>query len=154
MCLDNDKKNLHLCSKHVIAMSSRKSKEKYHQLVFSEVCLENVQVIYWRSCLNSLSSLVIGRYGVVCDPSGRSDVCCFVRSVLNERRENRRMAAKNMSGRDALSPAEEENLISEDNESANSSPQGTDNVLANVLSTMTQMSSTMLSHEKGNETVS
>ena len=85
---------------------------------------------------------------VVCDPSGRSDVCCFVRSELNERRENRRMAAENMSGRDALSPAEEENLISEDNESANSSPQGTDNVLANVLSTMTQMSSTMLSMEK------
>ena len=24
MCLDSDKKNLHLCSKHVIAMSSRK----------------------------------------------------------------------------------------------------------------------------------
>ena len=43
MCLDSDKKILHLCSKHVIAMSSRKSKEKYHQLVFSEVCLEHVQ---------------------------------------------------------------------------------------------------------------
>ena len=28
-------------------MSSRKSKEKYHQLVFSEVCLEHVQVICW-----------------------------------------------------------------------------------------------------------
>ena len=68
--------------------------------------------------------------------------------MLNERRENRRMAAKNMCGRDALSPAEEENLISEDNESANSSPQGTDNVLANVLSAMTQMSSTMLSMKK------
>ena len=33
-------------------MSSQKSKEKYHQLVFSEVCLEHVQLIRWsRSCL-------------------------------------------------------------------------------------------------------
>ena len=45
MCLDSDKKILPLCYKRVIAMSSRKSKEKYHQLVFSEVCLEHVHVI-------------------------------------------------------------------------------------------------------------
>ena len=56
---------------------------------------------------------------VVCDPSGRSDVCCFARSVLSEHRENRRMAAENMSKRDPLSPAEEDNLLSEENESAN-----------------------------------
>ena len=60
MCLDSDKKILHLCSEHVIAMSSRKRKEKYHQLVFSEVCLEHVQVICWRSCLKLV---------VVCDYS-------------------------------------------------------------------------------------
>ena len=66
---------------------------------------------------------------VVCDPSGRSDVCCFARSVLSERRENRRMAAENMSERDPLSPAEEDNLPSEENESANHSPQGTDKVI-------------------------
>ena len=57
------------------------------------------------------------------------------------------MTAENMSGRDPLSPAEEENLLSEENESANSSHQGTDKVLADVLSAMTQMSSTMLSME-------
>ena len=44
---------------------------------------------------------------VVCDPSGRSNVCCFARSVLREHRENRRMAAENISGRDPLSPAED-----------------------------------------------
>ena len=84
---------------------------------------------------------------VVCDHSGRSDVCCFARSVLSEHRENRRMAAENISERDPLSPAEEDNLLSEENESANPSHQGTDKVLANVLSAMTQMSSTMLSME-------
>ena len=84
---------------------------------------------------------------VVCDPSGRSDVCCYARLVLSEHRENRRMPAENMSGRDPLSSAEEENLLSEENESANSSHQGTDKVLADVLSAMTQMSSTMLSME-------
>ena len=47
MCLNSDTKILPLCYKHVIAMSSRESKEKYHQLVFSEVCLEHVQVICW-----------------------------------------------------------------------------------------------------------
>ena len=52
-----------------------------------------------------------------------------------------------MNGRDSLSPAEEENLLSEENESANSSHQGTDKVLADVLSAMGQMSSTMLSME-------
>ena len=57
------------------------------------------------------------------------------------------MTAETMSGRDPLSPAEEENLLSEENESANSSHQGTDKVLADVLSAMTQMSSTMLSME-------
>ena len=84
---------------------------------------------------------------VVCDPSGRSDVCCYARLVLSEHRENRRMPAENMSGRDPLSSAEEENLLSDENESANSSHQGTDKVLADVLSAMTQMSSTMLSME-------
>ena len=84
---------------------------------------------------------------VVCDTSGRSDVCCFARSVLSKHRENRSMTAENMSGRDPLSPAEEKNLLSEENESANSSHQGTDKALAEVLSAMTQMSSTMLSME-------
>ena len=84
---------------------------------------------------------------VVCDPWGRSDGCCFAPSVLSEHRENRRMAVENMSERDPLSPAEEDNLLSEENESANPSPQGTDKLLANVLSAMTQMSSTMLSME-------
>ena len=56
MRLDSDKKILHLCSKHVIAMSSRKRKEKIHQVVFSEVCLEHVQVICWRSCLKFVLS--------------------------------------------------------------------------------------------------
>ena len=45
MCLDIDKKILGLCYKHVISMSSRKSKEKYHQLVFPEVCFEHVQFV-------------------------------------------------------------------------------------------------------------
>ena len=84
---------------------------------------------------------------VVCDPSGRSDVCCFTLSVLSEHRENRSVPAENISERDPLSPADEENLLSEENESANSSHQGTDKVLADVLSAMTQMSSTMLSME-------
>ena len=53
-CASTVKRILHLCSKHVITMSSRK--EKYHQLVFSEVCLEHVQVIYWRSCLTFVLS--------------------------------------------------------------------------------------------------
>jgi len=57
------------------------------------------------------------------------------------------MTAENMSGRDPLSPAEEENLLFEENESANSSHQGTDKVVADVLSAMTQMSSTMVSME-------
>ena len=52
-----------------------------------------------------------------------------------------------MSERDPLSPAEEENLLSEENESANPSHQGTNKVLANILSAMTQMSSTMLPME-------
>ena len=84
---------------------------------------------------------------VACDPSGRSEVCCFARSVLSEHRENRRMDAENMIERDSLSPAEEDNLLSEENESANPWHQGTDKVLANVSSAMTQMSSTMLSME-------
>ena len=37
-------------------MSSRKSKKKYHQLVASEVCLEHVQAICWRSCLKFVLS--------------------------------------------------------------------------------------------------
>ena len=58
------------------------------------------------------------------------------------------MTAENMSERDPLLPAEEENLLSEENsESENSSHQGTDKVLADVLSAMTQMSSIMLSME-------
>ena len=71
----------------------------------------------------------------------------FACSLLSEHRENRRMAAENMSERDPLSPAEEDNLLSEENESANPSHQDTDKVLANVLSAMTQMSSTMPSME-------
>ena len=73
------------------------------------------------------------RRSVVCDPSGRSDVCCFARSVLSEHGENRRMAAENISERDPLSPAEEDNLLSDENELANPSHQGTDKVLTNVL---------------------
>lgn len=57
------------------------------------------------------------------------------------------MTAENMSGRDPLSPVEEENLLSEENETANSSHLGADKVLADVLSAMTQMSSTMSSME-------
>ena len=57
------------------------------------------------------------------------------------------MTGENMSGRDPLSAEEAENLLSEENESANSSHQGTDKLLADVLSAMTQMSSTMLSME-------
>ncbi|PFX27544.1 Monoacylglycerol lipase ABHD12 [Stylophora pistillata] len=57
------------------------------------------------------------------------------------------MTAENMSGRDPLSPVEEENLLSEENETANSSHRSTGKVLADVLSAMTQMSSTMLSME-------
>ena len=57
------------------------------------------------------------------------------------------MTADNMSGRDPLSPAEEENALSEENETANSSHQGTGKVLAVVLSAMTQTSSTTLSME-------
>ena len=37
MYLDSDKKILPLCYKHVVSMSSHKCKEKYHQLVFSEL---------------------------------------------------------------------------------------------------------------------
>ena len=84
---------------------------------------------------------------VVCDPSGRSDVCCFARSVLSEHRENRSIPAENISERDPLSPADEENLVSEENESANSLHQGTDKVLADILSAMTQMSATNVSME-------
>ena len=84
---------------------------------------------------------------VVCDPSGRSVVGSFACSVLSKHRKNRSMTAANLSGRDPLSPAEEENLLFEDNETASSSHQGTDKVLADVLSAMTQMSSTMLSME-------
>ena len=85
----------------------------------------------------------------MCDPSGRSDVCCFARSVLSEHRVNHSIPAENISERDPISPADEENLLSEENESANSSHQGTDKMLADILSAMTQMSSTMLSMEKG-----
>ena len=60
----------------------------------------------------------LGR-SVVCDPSGRSDISCFACSVLSEHQENRRMAAENISERDPLSPEEEDNLLSEENESAN-----------------------------------
>ena len=84
---------------------------------------------------------------VVCDPSGRSVACSFACFLLSKHRKNRSMTAPNMSGRDPLSPAEEETLLSEDNDTANSSHQGTDKVLADVLSAMTQMSSTMLSME-------
>ena len=52
-----------------------------------------------------------------------------------------------MGGRDTLLPAQEENLLSEENESANSSHQGTDKVLADILSATGQMSSTTLSME-------
>ena len=57
------------------------------------------------------------------------------------------MTTENMSERDPLSPVEEENLLSEENETANSSHRGTDKVLADVLSAMTQISSAMLSME-------
>ena len=56
MYLDSDKKILPLCYKHIIAMSSCKIKEKYHLLVFSQVCLKHVQVICWRSCLKFVLS--------------------------------------------------------------------------------------------------
>lgn len=51
-----------------------------------------------------------------------------------------------MSERDPLSPVKE-NLLSEENKTANSSHQGRDKVLADVLSALTQTSSTMLSME-------
>ena len=78
---------------------------------------------------------------------GKVGCLLFACSVLSEHRENRSMPAENISERDPLSPADEENLLSEENESANSSHQGTHKVLADVLSAMTQMSSTMLSME-------
>ena len=81
---------------------------------------------------------------VVCNPSGRSDVCCFARSVLSEHREHHSIPAENISERDILSPADKENLLSEENESANSSHQGADKVLADILSGMTQMSATIV----------
>ena len=84
---------------------------------------------------------------VVCNPSGRSDVCCFARSVLSEHRENHSIPAENVSERDILSPADKENLLSEENELANSSHQGRDKVLSDIFSAMTQMSATMLSME-------
>ena len=52
-----------------------------------------------------------------------------------------------MSGRDPASPAEEENLLSEEKESGSSSHQGTGKVLADVLLAMTQMSSIVLPME-------
>ena len=45
MCLDSDKKILPLYYKHVITMSSRKIIAKFHELVFSEVCLRHLKVI-------------------------------------------------------------------------------------------------------------
>lgn len=36
---------LPLCYKHVITMSSRKIKGRFHELVFSEVCLKHLNVI-------------------------------------------------------------------------------------------------------------
>ena len=66
---------------------------------------------------------------------------------MSKHQRNRSRTVANMSGRDPLSLAEEENLLSEENESANSLHQGTDEVLADVLLAMTQMSYTMLSME-------
>ena len=63
---------------------------------------------------------------------------------LSVARDNRSMTHENMSGRDPLSQAQEENLLSEENESTNSSHQ---TGLADVLSAMAQMSSTMMSLE-------
>lgn len=57
------------------------------------------------------------------------------------------MTAKNPSRRNPLLAAKEENLLSEENKSANSSHEGTDKLLADILSTMTQLSSTVLSME-------
>ena len=83
----------------------------------------------------------------MCDPSGRSEVYCFACSVFGEHQENRSMTAEVMSGRDPASPAEEENLLSEEKESGSSSHQGTGKVLADVLLAMTQMSSIVLPME-------
>ena len=46
MCLDSDKKILCLCDKHVIGMSSRKSKEKYHQRLFRESAGNLLEILF------------------------------------------------------------------------------------------------------------
>lgn len=51
------------------------------------------------------------------------------------------MAAENISGRDSLSPAEEDNLLSE----VNSLHKGKNKVLLDALQAMNQLGSTMLS---------
>ena len=43
ICLDREKKILPLKCKHVIVIRFRKIKEKYHQLVSSEISLKHVQ---------------------------------------------------------------------------------------------------------------
>ena len=126
------------------ASASQASKLSYMALKF-EFCF----VIGHWSLRSHVRTRTSPERSVVCDPSGRSDVCCFASSVLSEHRENCSMTAENMSGRDPLSPAEEENLLSEENESANSSHQRTDKVLADELSAMTHAV-----HGKRNETVS
>ena len=50
MCLDSDKKILHLCEKHVIV-------RRNINIVFSEVSLEHIQVICWRSCLKFFNEI-------------------------------------------------------------------------------------------------
>ena len=66
MCVDSDKKILPLCHEHVIAMSSRKVKEKYDQLVFSEIC--------FKTCTGNLLEIL---FEVFCRFLLQAKLACF-----------------------------------------------------------------------------
>ena len=63
MCLDSDKKILHLCSTHVIAMSSLKSQERYHQLVFLEVCFSVIPIRWLLTVDSEMASFLFRSLG-------------------------------------------------------------------------------------------
>ena len=100
--------------------------------------------MFWEYGFNFLSSSVITHYGVTWETTrAQKDHLCAIVG------ENPTMTAKNLSRRNPLLVAKEENLLSEENESANCSHEGTDILLADILSTEFHCAV----HGKPNETV-
>ena len=77
MCLDSDKKILPLCYKHVVAMSSRKIRGKFHQLVFQKFVVKAPKRYLSVGADLVLSSSFLGCIAIFCRFLFQANLACF-----------------------------------------------------------------------------